>query len=119
MLIRSTLTALFALVLSTVNAQFNPNEKELVELRTYEVKTGAKMTVLIDYLNQVLAPTLKEKGAREIALFKEVGDAEPYKLYLMIAHSDSQSFVNSQELHKDSAQAPIRLLASKTPFATA
>ncbi|MGA0155684.1 MAG: hypothetical protein ACO3IX_07370, partial [Flavobacteriaceae bacterium] len=64
MLIRSTLTALFALVLSTVNAQFNPNEKELVELRTYEVKTGAKMTVLIDYLNQVLAPTLKEKGAR-------------------------------------------------------
>ena len=51
MLLRSTLTALFVLLLSTVNAQLNPNEKELVELRTYEVKTGAKMTVLIDYLN--------------------------------------------------------------------
>lgn len=105
MLLRSVLPALLLLVFSTANAQLKVNEKELVELRTYEVKTGAKMNVLVEYLDQVLAPTLKEKGAREVALFKEVGDAEPRKLYLMIAHSDSQSFLNSQELHKDTGYA--------------
>lgn len=101
MLLRSILSTLLLLIFSTANAQLSANEKELVELRTYEVKTDEKMNVLVEYLNQVLAPTLKEKGAREVALFKEIGDTEPHKLCLMIAHGDIQSFLNSQELHKD------------------
>ena len=101
------LSTLFLAILSTVNAQIEPSQKELIELRTYEVKTGAKMNVLVDYMRQVLVPTLKEKGAREVALFKELGDAEPRKLYLMIAHNDSQSFLKSQELHKDKKYAQL------------
>ncbi|MFM1807466.1 MAG: hypothetical protein RLZZ242_191 [Bacteroidota bacterium] len=100
--IRTLITAIAISLLGTTGyAQQSSTEKEWVELRTYEVKTGAKMNHLVDYLNQVLAPTLKSKGAREVALFKELGDSEPRKLYLMVTHQNATSFLYSQELHKD------------------
>ena len=64
---KSILITLMALLgLTSMNGQVASTSKELVELRTYEVKTGAKMNVLVDYLKEVLTPTLKSKGASEV-----------------------------------------------------
>lgn len=98
---RILLTLMAFMGLTAMNGQVASASKELVELRTYEVKTGAKMNVLVDYLKDVLTPTLKSKGATEVALFNEYGNAEPRKLYLMVAYPSSEAFMNSQELHKD------------------
>lgn len=98
---RMLLTLMAFMGLTAMNGQVTSASKELVELRTYEVKTGAKMNVLVDYLKDVLTPALKSKGATEVALFNEYGNAEPRKLYLMVAYPTSEVFINSQELHKD------------------
>jgi len=98
---RMLLTLMALMGLTAMNGQVASASKELVELRTYEVKTGAKMNILVDYLKDVLTPTLKSKGATEVALFNEYGNAEPRKLYLMVAYPSSEAFINSQELHKD------------------
>ena len=101
---KSILITLMALLgLTSMNGQVASTSKELVELRTYEVKTGANMNVLVDYLKEVLTPTLKSKGASEVALFNEYGNSEPRKLYLMVAYPNSEAFIKSQELHKDMA----------------
>jgi len=98
---RMLLTLMAFMGLTAMNGQVTSASKELVELRTYEVKTGAKMNVLVDYLKDVLTPALKSKGATEVALFNEYGNAEPRKLYLMVAYPTSEVFINSQELHKN------------------
>src|SRR6056300_1400730 len=98
---RILLTLMAFMGLTAMNGQVASASKELVELRTYEVKTGAKMNILVDYLKDVLTPTLKSKGATEVALFNEYGNAEPRKMYLMMAYPSSEAFISSQELHKD------------------
>tara|TARA_B110000259_G_C14021959_1_gene403364 strand:- start:2162 stop:2929 length:768 start_codon:yes stop_codon:yes gene_type:complete len=83
------------------NAQEN-NNKELYELRTYDIKTGADVGILTTYIENVLKHTLKRKGVNHMKLFKEFGNSDPTKLWLLISYPNANIYMNSQELHKDS-----------------
>ncbi len=76
-------------------------DKELYELRTYELKFGSNSSLLYQYLNEVLKPTLENKGAHHIMLFKEMGNSDPGKVYILIAYPNASVYMASQELHKD------------------
>lgn len=82
-------------------SQSTSNEKELYELRTYTMKTGGNTAKLASYLQEVLSPTLIRKGIRHTALFKEYGNSDPTKLWFLIAYPNANTYVTTQELHKD------------------
>ena len=70
--------ALAAIILSLTGFSYNSEmlknkgEKELYEIRTYEIKLGGDQQILIDYLKNVLQPTLKRVGANHFMLFNEL-----------------------------------------------
>lgn len=98
------ITLLLALIFIATQgcfAQSNSDAKELYELRTYEMKTGGNSAKLATFLQDVLSPTLMRKGVKHTALFKEVGNSEPTKLWFLIAYPNTEVYINTQELHKD------------------
>lgn len=76
--------------------------KELYELRRYEIRTGGNQNALIEYIQNVLSPTLQDKGVRTTALFRELGNSEPTAIWMLIAYPSTEVYLASQELHKDS-----------------
>lgn len=76
-------------------------ERELYEIRTYEVNFHGNQSILIDYLKNVLQPALKQKGVNHFMLFKELGDAEPTNLRVLISYKDCASFLAAQYLSDD------------------
>jgi hypothetical protein len=77
-------------------------EKEMYELRTYEIKFGGNQKLLIDYLKNVLQPALKRAGVNHFMLFKELGDSNPSKLRVLISYPNSSVYLNAQNLFSDS-----------------
>ena len=76
-------------------------EKELYEIRTYEMKFGASQQVLQSYLNDVLAPSLMRMGATTFKLFSELGNSAPTKIYALIAYPNSEVYLKAQNLNND------------------
>ncbi|WP_339706629.1 NIPSNAP family protein [uncultured Kriegella sp.] len=76
-------------------------EKELYEIRTYEMKFGADQKVLLSYLNEVLAPSMIRMGATTFKLFRELGNSGPTKIYGLIAYPNSEVYLRSQNLNSD------------------
>lgn len=96
--------AVFALVFMATQgcfAQSSSSDKELYEIRTYELNPNQKVDQLADYLKNVLTPTLKRKGVIETAVFKDFENADSTKLWYFIAYPNAEVYVNTQELHKD------------------
>jgi hypothetical protein len=79
----------------------NKGEKELYEIRTYEIKFGGDQQILIDYLKNVLQPTLKRIGANHFMLFNELANSNPTKLWAIISYPNSQIYIDSQNLDAD------------------
>ena len=77
------------------------SEKELYELRTYELKFGGNQKLLIDYLQKVHQPALERLGVNHFMLFKELGDSSPAKLRVLISYPDSTIYLRAQNLHSD------------------
>lgn len=74
-------------------------DRQLIELRTYEIKFGGSgKGRLLDYLLEVLAPTLRRMGCPWVKVLKERGDAEPAKIWCMIAYPDAATYVKTQDL---------------------
>jgi len=76
-------------------------EKELYELRTYEIRFRGNQKLLIDYLNKVYQPALKRIGVNHFMLFKELGDSNPTKLRLLISYPDSSVYISAQNVYAD------------------
>jgi hypothetical protein len=99
--------ALAAIILSLTGFGYNSemlknkSEKELYEIRTYEIKLGGDQQILIDYLKNVLQPTLKRLGANHFMLFNELGNSNPTKLWVIISYPNSQIFIDAQNLDTD------------------
>lgn len=98
-LLKPLLIAVFAI--NTFAFAQQAKDKELYELRTYELKFGSNSSQLFSYLKEVLKPTLEEKGAHHIMLFKELGNADPTKVWMLIAYPNASIYMNVQELHRD------------------
>ncbi len=104
-----------ALPLGLSAAPFPPSpaagERQLIELRTYEIKFGGSgQRALREYLAQVLSPALEKLGCPAPKLLKELGNSEPANLWLLIAYPDAETYVQAQQLE---AGADF-LAASKT-----
>jgi hypothetical protein len=78
-------------------------EKELYELRTYEMRFGANQKLLIDYLKNVLEPALKRAGVNHFMVFKELGNSNPSILRVLISYPNSVIYLNAQNLYSDTA----------------
>ncbi len=59
---------------------------EVYELRTYEISFGGNRGSLMTYLSDLLLPTLTYAGANHAQMFKEVGDPEPSKIWVMVSY---------------------------------
>jgi hypothetical protein len=78
-------------------------EKELYELRTYEIRFGGNRKLLVDYLKNVFQPALKRMGVNHFMLFKELGDSDPTKLRVLISYPNTSVYLKAQNLQTDSA----------------
>lgn len=77
-------------------------ERQLIELRTYEVKfRGSGRGVLMDYLNDALLPALKRHGVPTVRIMRELGNADPAKVWVLIAYPDAATYVACQNLDDD------------------
>ncbi len=107
--IQSTLLAsavATAVPISSAAGQIKPSldsflERELYELRTYEIRFGGNQKLLVDYLNKVYQPALDRLGVNHFMLFKELGDSNPTKLRVLISYPNTSVYLSAQNLHSD------------------
>lgn len=74
----------------TTNAQQAPKNKELYELRVYEMRWS--QAPLDNYLSKALIPALNRMGVKKVGAFNEMGKSEPAKLYLLIPYATFEEF---------------------------
>ncbi|HLK97523.1 MAG TPA: NIPSNAP family protein [Hymenobacter sp.] len=105
------------------SAQPAPKQKELYELRTYELRFGSPQSNLENYLKDALIPALNRQGVRTVGVFREMGKSDPAKLYVLIPHTSMESYVTAaSRLTGDSAyatasQAYNQLTPDRAPYA--
>jgi hypothetical protein len=86
------------------SATSTAGERQLIELRTYEMKFGGSgLGVLMTYLNDALEPALKRIGCPSFHVMKELGNEEPAKIWVLIAYPDAATYVAAQDLSADKA----------------
>jgi len=84
---------LFALFFSiAISAQ-----KEMYELRVYEMKFDRSEKILHDYISNALIPALNRQEIYNIGVFEELGDALPKKIYLFIPYKNMGAFQSTYE----------------------
>jgi hypothetical protein len=59
-------------------------DKEIIELREYELAFGGGQANLNTYLKDALIPALNKYGVKCVGAFSELGNFEPTKIYLLI-----------------------------------
>ena len=101
----TTLAAAAAIPISHVaasNAAIGAEkEKELYEIRTYELKFGGNAKLLINYLKEALQPALTRAGSNQFMLFDEVGNSDPKKIWALISYPNAASYIQAQSLTTD------------------
>jgi hypothetical protein len=78
-------------------------EKEVYELRSYELKMGG-MGRLEAYLQNALIPAMNRLGVTKIGVFKEVGKDEPAKLYLLLVYPSQGNYFQIKTQLKTDAE---------------
>lgn len=78
------------------------DERQLIELRTYEMKFGGSgQGALMTYLKEVLAPALKRLGCPTFRIMKEMGMEDPAKVWVLIAYPNAEAYLAGQHLNAD------------------
>jgi len=72
-------------------------QKELYELRVYELKFGKPTQILHNYFENALIPALNRQEIKNIGVFEEVGDALPKNIYMFIPYKNMESYQNTYE----------------------
>lgn len=78
-------------------------EKELYEIRTYEIKFRGNQKLLISYLKEALKPALMRAGANHFMLLEETGPGGPKKIYALISYPTAATYIQAQSLNGDAA----------------
>lgn len=78
-----------------------PDEKELYELRTYEIKFRGNQQMLKNYLNNMLRPALRERGVNQFMVMREYGMSDPAQLRVLISYPSAAIFMQAQQLPSD------------------
>ena len=87
---------------------FRPSEDDAInseyyEMRRYELAFGGNHSRLFHFLTQSLIPAYRAVGAVNAAVFTEVGDAEPSKIWLMTAFPNLLTYEHSVRITADQA----------------
>jgi len=78
-------------------------DKALYEVRTYETNFRANTAALHTYLDDVLAPALKEVGVDRFMKFKEYGMEEPGKVWVIISYPSADIYMKAQTMTSSDA----------------
>ncbi|MES1215429.1 MAG: NIPSNAP family protein [Bacteroidota bacterium] len=98
------------------------SEKELYELREYEMKFGTDQSQLENYFRSALIPALNKQGVKTVGVFKEYGKSDPAKIYLLIPYTSFDNYlsitskVKSDEDFIKNSQAYNSIPADKPAF---
>ncbi|MBC6993873.1 NIPSNAP family protein [Neolewinella lacunae] len=92
----------FALGASPLAPNTAAADRQLLELRTYEIKFGGSgQALLLDYLKNALAPALQRLGCADFRTMKELGNEEPAKLWGLISYPNADTYLRAQDLSQD------------------
>ncbi|MEM6697519.1 MAG: NIPSNAP family protein, partial [Bacteroidota bacterium] len=78
-------------------------EKELYEIRTYEMRFRGNSNLLTNFLKNTLHPAMKNVGVNHFHLFSELGKTTPSKIWVLISYPDAATYVKAQSLQSDEA----------------
>ena len=76
-------------------------EKELYEIRTYELAWGGNAKLLLSYLKNALKPALLRAGSTGFMLFGEIGNTTPRKIRAFISYPNAATYLKAQNLQSD------------------
>ncbi|MEM6320086.1 MAG: NIPSNAP family protein [Bacteroidota bacterium] len=94
-------------------------EKELYEIRIYDMKFSVNSQPLTGYLNNALKPALLKAGANHVLFFNEVSSELPRKIWAMVSFPTMAAYLAGQDLSGDGdfqAAAADYHQASSMPF---
>ena len=77
------------------------DDRELYEIRTYDMKFGGNGKLLISYLKDALKPALMRVGVNHLMLFEELGNSDPKQLRVLISYPNAVTYLNAQNLGGD------------------
>ncbi len=80
---------------ATRAAVAQPDQREFYELRTYEMQTGNRKTVLNDYLSKAAVPAWNRLGIKPVGVFNVVSGSNALLLYVLIPYPDLQTFLTT------------------------
>ncbi|MEN0050499.1 MAG: NIPSNAP family containing protein, partial [Bacteroidota bacterium] len=93
-----------ALPLASVEAKTDTpsiEEKELYEIRTYEMRFRGSSNLLTNFLNNALQPAMKRIGVNHFHIFSEIGKTTPSKIWVLISYPDAATYIKAQNLQSD------------------
>ena len=79
------------------------NQKELYEIRNYEMAWGGNVKVLMTYLKEALQPAMLRAGCTNFMLFEDVRSTSPRTLKAFIGYPDAATYIKAQNLESDAA----------------
>ena len=77
-----------AVIAGTTPPDFN---KEIYEVRIYQLTSGGSKGALVNYLKGAVAPYLKSMGGK-VGIFTEYGLTEPPKLYALLVFPNAETY---------------------------
>jgi hypothetical protein len=83
-------TAAVGAGLSSAEAKAKQQNKEVYELRVYEMRWSP--VPLDNYLSKALIPALNRLGVKKVGAFTEIGKSEPARLYLLIPYNSFEEY---------------------------
>ena len=83
-------TGALAAGFSSAEAKPAPANKEIYELRVYEMRWG--QGALDSFLSKALIPALNRQGVKNVGVFSETGKSEPVKIYVLIPYASFEQY---------------------------
>ena len=80
---------------------FDDGNKELYELRTYEMRFGGNVKLLASYLKEALKPALEKVGANHFMVFSEVANTLPRNVRVLISYPNAEVYLEGQMIDQD------------------
>lgn len=97
-------TAAVPFALGAVPAKRTEEGRDLIELRTYDIKFGGSgANILLEYLRDVYGPALQRLGCPKPRIMKELGDEQPTRIHVLVTYPDADIYLLAQHLNTDAA----------------
>lgn len=91
--VQSSLIAASTMAAGTAIARTHEDdEKEIIELREYDMGWPGKLGQLENYFQDALIPTLNRHGVKQVGVFSELGQSEPRKIYLLCSYPSYKAY---------------------------